>query len=339
MARGIFPGIQQVPPILARATALAQLGRWEEAERALQEAFAIPHRLSLGEALTDAAQVHLWYGDPSRADALLDEFEREHLPSVNYRLYSRNRVWSALFARDEAAITSSVDVLAQAPQGLVETAELFSSELTLARVALRHDALTVESVSLLHEIAADQEAPLERELARLMSALSKGPVEVSRALETGRHTTAVTILADDIALGIADLSEEALRAIETHARQRPWRWRPMFRRLVTPEFVGCLRAAGLLSLIGTREDVRLLRGLARSGRRYPRVGDMSRRLAQDVASTLEIHDLGRTELVIGDRRVAGEEEIRRKVLAMLLYLVTQPQLSATRDQVLDAPLA
>jgi DNA-binding SARP family transcriptional activator len=54
-----------------------------------------------------------------------------------------------------------------------------------------------------------------------------------------------------------------------------------------------------------------------------------------LASIVRVEDQGRISLEIGNRVVLGST-IRRKVLAMLAYLVTRPDLSATRDQVLDA---
>jgi DNA-binding SARP family transcriptional activator len=50
---------------------------------------------------------------------------------------------------------------------------------------------------------------------------------------------------------------------------------------------------------------------------------------------VKVEDQGRISLEIGVRIVLGST-IRRKVLALLSYLITRPDLSATRDQVLDA---
>jgi DNA-binding SARP family transcriptional activator len=46
-------------------------------------------------------------------------------------------------------------------------------------------------------------------------------------------------------------------------------------------------------------------------------------------------DLGRVRVEVGNRSVAGDT-IRRKVLALLCFLVTRPNMAATRDQVVDA---
>lgn len=53
------------------------------------------------------------------------------------------------------------------------------------------------------------------------------------------------------------------------------------------------------------------------------------------APRIIVQDLGRVRLVIG-RRVVDGTAIRRKVLALLCFLLAQPDGAATRDQVLEA---
>jgi DNA-binding SARP family transcriptional activator len=48
-----------------------------------------------------------------------------------------------------------------------------------------------------------------------------------------------------------------------------------------------------------------------------------------------VEDLGRVSLLIGDQLIPGTN-IRRKVLSLLAYLLTRPQFSASREQVIDA---
>ena len=54
-----------------------------------------------------------------------------------------------------------------------------------------------------------------------------------------------------------------------------------------------------------------------------------------LADHVYVEDQGRIAIEIGPRTVLGST-VRRKVLAMLCYLMTRPEMSATRDQVLDA---
>jgi DNA-binding SARP family transcriptional activator len=53
-----------------------------------------------------------------------------------------------------------------------------------------------------------------------------------------------------------------------------------------------------------------------------------------VAPPLDIRDLGRVVFTVGPRQVALSRS-RRKAAALLMYLVTRPQRTATREQVLD----
>jgi DNA-binding SARP family transcriptional activator len=48
-----------------------------------------------------------------------------------------------------------------------------------------------------------------------------------------------------------------------------------------------------------------------------------------------VEDQVRVTIVVGERVIAGSS-VRRKVLALLCFLLTRPDLSSTRDQVLDA---
>ena len=73
--------------------------------------------------------------------------------------------------------------------------------------------------------------------------------------------------------------------------------------------------------------------VARKGRPIPRRQDelFSRRLAPHVF----VEDLGRITLSIGSRTIEGAT-IRRKVLALMTFLLTRPRAAAARDEVLEA---
>jgi DNA-binding SARP family transcriptional activator len=54
-----------------------------------------------------------------------------------------------------------------------------------------------------------------------------------------------------------------------------------------------------------------------------------------LAHHVHIEDLGRVNVRVGEHLIPGTE-IRRKVLALLAYLVTRPQFTASREQVVEA---
>ena len=93
-----------------------------------------------------------------------------------------------------------------------------------------------------------------------------------------------------------------------------------------------LMAASLLELVGEASDVRLLRRFAKESKG---AASMGRILAKRVADRAQVLDLGRVSVLVGGRQVSGDS-IRRKVLALLCFLITRPGMSAARDQVVDA---
>ena len=116
-------------------------------------------------------------------------------------------------------------------------------------------------------------------------------------------------------------------------------WRPVrisVRRAATdrPSEV-TLHAARLLDVIGVAEDVPILRAIGRAAKRSPADVSLGRKLARRLAPRVFVEDQGRVEFVIGSSRLPGTD-LRRKVLALLCYLLTRERFSATRDEVVDA---
>ena len=120
------------------------------------------------------------------------------------------------------------------------------------------------------------------------------------------------------------------------ALRRPERWRPALRRAISgaPDQIS-VAAAALLDQIGEQQDVAPLRSFARRGKANIGVALLGRGLARRLAPRVWIEDLGHLEVLVGSRVVIGAD-IRRKVLALLCYLVTKPGLRAQREEVLDA---
>ena len=96
-----------------------------------------------------------------------------------------------------------------------------------------------------------------------------------------------------------------------------------------------MAAAKLLESIGDVSDVQRLRDYAKRERKLPGAASLGRQLARRLAEPVVIEDQNRVSLHVGPRHVYGST-IRRKVLALLCFLLTKPDMSSTRDQVLDA---
>jgi LuxR family maltose regulon positive regulatory protein len=175
-----------------------------------------------------------------------------------------------------------------------------------------------------------------RRVSELLLAASHSAEELARTCTVIGHSAPwhLTFVAEEIIPFLDAFAPEALDAVATAASRHPDRWRSALRRTLDGGSPS-LGAARLLELIGEREDIVRLRRLARSSRRRLDALTLGRALARRLAERVFVEDQGRVSIRIGPRQVLGSA-VRRKVLAMLCYLITRPDLSATRDQVLDA---
>jgi DNA-binding SARP family transcriptional activator len=161
-----------------------------------------------------------------------------------------------------------------------------------------------------------------------------------------RIKSAVGDLARRGHLGLLEVADAVGRALphlqptppELLQSMRAWpeRWLPILRReLETGDTPIGRVAARVLDEVGTADDVVRLRAYAKTYNRKTRSDDdLGLKLARRVAPSLEIQDLGRVVLRIGQREV-GLSKSRRKAASLLMYLVTRPRFTATREQVLD----
>ena len=114
----------------------------------------------------------------------------------------------------------------------------------------------------------------------------------------------------------------------------PRRWRPVLRRqMESGNAPNAHVAADLLDTYGDASDIGRLRAFEKTYRRTRR-GGLGRSLARRLSPPLEVNDLGRGSLRLGFRSTPINQ-IRRKPAALLMYLVTRPNFTATREQVLE----
>jgi DNA-binding SARP family transcriptional activator len=195
-----------------------------------------------------------------------------------------------------------------------------------------------EELDAATKFAASQGATAVRRIGELLHAVSDGGDEVDRVVEVLGEATPwhLSQIAEELIPTLPKLGETAYGHIHSTAHRHPERWRTALRRVLDQEGRDVnLPAARLLESIGDRSDVVRLRRLARSTRRRPEAASLGRALARRLADRVQVEDQGRISLEIGSRTVLGSS-VRRKVLAMLTFLITRPDMSATRDQVLDA---
>jgi DNA-binding SARP family transcriptional activator len=145
----------------------------------------------------------------------------------------------------------------------------------------------------------------------------------------------VTYVADLICRRVDDLDEETIQVLAPVTGVHPGRWRFELRRVIDTAELGCgLAAARLLEGIGDRSDIVRLRGFAKRQRKLRGASNLGRQLSRRLADPVFVEDQGRVAIRIGEREVSGSS-FRRKVLALLCFLLTRRDMSSTRDQVLE----
>jgi DNA-binding SARP family transcriptional activator len=145
----------------------------------------------------------------------------------------------------------------------------------------------------------------------------------------------LSLAAELIVRDVYLLEPAALAIVAAEATRAPERWRPALRHAIAAGDPSRFAAARLLDLIGELEDVPTLRSLAKSTKRSGQDRLLGRGLARRLAPIAEIHDLGRLTIGLGGQLVSGGD-IRRKVSALLCFLLTRPRWAATREEVMEA---
>jgi DNA-binding SARP family transcriptional activator len=156
---------------------------------------------------------------------------------------------------------------------------------------------------------------------------------IARAASVGH--LALLELAD--ALGPSLPSVNPLpQALHDSIRQWPKRWLPILRAQMARGNVPAGRTAALLlDEHGDIGDVVRLRAFAKTYSRRGRVSpSLGTHLAKTAAHKLEVLDLGRVRIRVGGRTVELSSA-RRKPASLLMFLITRPNFTATREQVLE----
>jgi DNA-binding SARP family transcriptional activator len=146
----------------------------------------------------------------------------------------------------------------------------------------------------------------------------------------------LAFVAELLARRLHRLDSSATRQVVVASRMFPGRWRAALRDVLQhgPD-VSRIASAEVLEEVGEKEDVPRLRAVARAYKSSGRYTKLGKSLARRTADPVLVEDQGRVTIAIGNRFVAGSE-VRRKILALLCFLLAKPGFSATRDQVLDA---
>ena len=182
--------------------------------------------------------------------------------------------------------------------------------------------------------AESQGADFWLEIDRLLLGLAEGQSALNREVRRLSDGGSVYFgaLAEHFVERLADLEADEFDCVRLEMERRPERWLTALRDALTNGSESAVRAAQCLDVIGSAEDVPLLR---RFSKRRPSERDLGKGLARRVAEHVFVEDQGRVAIAIGARRVEGTQ-IRRKVLTLLCFLLSRPRFSSTRDEVLEA---
>lgn len=316
-----------------RAWALIHLGRLEDGSAELTRATGTGHTMARAEALIDAALIQAFYGSLKNSAELL----QEALPLLGtaphllqeWLLASAHHAIRVGEISEAASLVNRFDIGRLAPMPGQRLHQL----VVVAHLAMLNGAGDDELDRGLQLAAHQRSVMFGQYLSLLLSSRADSETwdrAIARALKSSpAHTT---ILAELVAERLHDLSEETFDTLRGEADRRPLRWQAALRMTLDRPGPSRLRAARLLDEVGAPEDIRRLRLIAKS---LKADGQLGKRLARRLAPKVVVEDQGRVAIVIGSRVVPGTE-VRRKVLAALCFLLSRPDFSATRDQVLDA---
>jgi ATP/maltotriose-dependent transcriptional regulator MalT/DNA-binding SARP family transcriptional activator len=320
------------------AKGLAHIGRWHEAQAHIKDAIDETDRIAEPEVVSEAAELEAMYGDPARGLLILGRVFAE---SERRRDDPFCRYVAARIALEHDRPRRAGELLRQI-EGEALVPGFRSSRLSLDLQIRSIDDPSDPDLPAAFEAALrsaqGQQAWLWWKNIRLTEALispSDALADHFRSLEPG-DAAFLSIQAELVLRRLADLDEPAFEAVRTEASLRPERWRWALRRFISgtgPPALSVRRAVELLELVGESQDVPLLAALRQTkALRFP---DAGRALSRRLAPRVYVEDLGRVIIRIGDRTVPGTD-IRKKVLSLLCFLLTRPQFTATREQVLEA---
>jgi LuxR family transcriptional regulator, maltose regulon positive regulatory protein len=319
------------------AKGLAHLGKWDQAMIHMDLAMSGAQKWIDPDVFVECAELHILYNDPGRASDLLTRALVEGVRSLED---PQSRQVAARLRFAQGNLSQARELLDVATGPSFQTA-LRSSWLALD-VEMRAcenptDPSLNDAIEEAIRFTEQQQAWFWCKNVRLTRALlSRDGLAVFVRSMNLDDAAYLSVQAELVVRCLADLDLAGFSIVKDEAVRRPDRWRGVARQSIAGPGTGLgdiRRAAELLELVGTEEDVQLLRRLAR--KKSLRIPDAGRALVRRLAPPAYVDDLGRITVRVGDRVICGTE-IRKKVLSLLSYLLTRPQFTASREQVVDA---
>ncbi len=332
-------GIEVEGARVLRGWALAYAGRWDEADQEFALALASQFEVQRPATMIEIAGVCAALGDRPRAEMLIAQALES--PYVSSTIEDFVHLTLAELAARRLDVHSARGELSKVAAERPHPAVGFRARYLVARAfATSIDEPSnsgTDAAAAIH-LASRQGARAHLECARILQAANGTPGEFDRIVEvaTKEAPAAITTIAEAVVARLDRLQPATLEAVADVADNWPRRWREPL-RMALDQGVEVTRflAASILNRVGEASDVPLLRRSSKQLRGYPGAGSLGRGLARRLAPRVTVEDQGRVLIRIGSELVPGTT-VRRRALAVLCFLLTRPNMSATRDQVLDA---
>jgi ATP/maltotriose-dependent transcriptional regulator MalT/DNA-binding SARP family transcriptional activator len=327
-------GIELVSARLAAAWAEAHLGRLVQARKLYAQGLSETVRPI--EATFEAADIEVLYGDREHAESMLGRLGEDIDPTDEVGEQATLTLIAADVRRgDEAEARRRLGALSfgRAATGpAIEARRL----LAIGEVeVLTTGGRETRSLRNAQAFATRQHAHLWSRYAECLLLFAEREAASLTLPGWLRDEPAyMSMVAETACSAMERLDESGRSVVADEAHRRPDRWRPALRAaLLSNVPARQLRCAEILEMIGTLEDVPLLRSLARRAKLGR--SSLGRGLARRLAQRVWVEDLGQVQIVIGGRPIDGTQ-IRRKVLALLCLLISRPGMAASREAIVDA---
>ena len=320
---------------MIRASLLALRGDLATArEDFAREGAALRHS-TRSEFLCEYADTEVLLGDVEEARRLIESIDPEGRRST----------------RDvEALVRASIAMRDGDPRGALQHSmtlrddrpssnSAFRSRLLAMRAVFAVAAGAPDAVALAQtarQAASHQGAVPWREVAALASAAAHRRLGAGLMSVPASCSWVISAVAELVCATLDGLDGPAADRVAVEAGARPERWRQPLRAVAgNGTHPARANAAQLLDIVGEASDISFLRSLAKQPRWPARDRAVGKRLARRLARIVVVQDLGRVR-VRTDEPDDGQRMVRRKVLALLCFLLSRPRYSATREEVMEA---
>jgi DNA-binding SARP family transcriptional activator len=322
---------------LARASALAWSGELEQGRAIHAELEPTQRNEVRAEFELELAEVEAELGSLEIASRAIRSFRSKRGSPDYVELLKLVSAMTQIRGRDLESAQRTLDsVESTAPTS--EPGRLSRYMATKAYLAvLRGDSHAADLARHAVAFASRQGAQRHQQLASFALAAAEDALSLEISRTPVRLAASLSTSAELIVDQLDRLSNDAMEVVEHEAQVRHERWRQALRLVLPMEkhHAGRIRAAHLLDVVGDRSDIPTLRRVAKEPRALPSSRSLGRTLARKLAPRVYVTDLGRVRVSVGDLEIPGGS-IRRKVLSLLVYLLTRPQMTAAREEVMDA---